>query len=74
MGELEDECPSASGDESGSRQEGLGNLQHLHHTQFSALSPTARFDLQGAQVDPMFLQPTTARSPRRLQITLRLNW
>ncbi len=52
----------------------LETFNTFNHTQFSALLATARFDLQGAQVDPMFLQPITARSPRRVQITFRLNW
>jgi hypothetical protein len=46
----------------------------FNHTQFSALSPTTRFDLQGAQVDQLFLQPITARSPRQAQVAFRLNW
>jgi hypothetical protein len=52
----------------------LETFNTFNHTQFSALRAKARFDLQGAQVDPMFLQPTRARSARRVQITLRLNW
>jgi hypothetical protein len=27
-----------------------------------------------AQIDPLFLEPTNARSARHLQFTLRLNW
>jgi hypothetical protein len=46
----------------------------FNHTQFSAVSQTARFDLQGNQVDPLFLQPTAARSPRRVQLAMRLSW
>jgi hypothetical protein len=44
----------------------------FNHTQFSVLSSNATFDLQGNQVDPMFLQPVGARSPRRMQFALRL--
>ncbi len=46
----------------------------LNHTQFAALSPNTRFDAQGNQLDAMFLQPISARSPRRLQFTIRLAW
>lgn len=46
----------------------------LNHTQFSGVSQTARFDAAGAQIDPLFLQPTSSRSPRRVQLALRLNF
>ncbi len=46
----------------------------LNHTQFSSVMPTARFDLQGNQIDPLFLQPVLARYPRRLQFAARLSW
>ncbi len=46
----------------------------FNHTQFSSLSTSARFDQQGVQIDPLFLEPTNARSARRLQFALRLNW
>jgi hypothetical protein len=45
-----------------------------NHTQFSAISQTARFDAQGNQVDPLFLQPTAARAARRVQLAMRLIW
>jgi hypothetical protein len=47
-----------------------------NHPQFSGLSTTARFLSAGntTQTDPLFLQPTTARSPRRIQLALRLNF
>ena len=46
----------------------------FNHTQFQTLQSAARFDVQGQQVDPTFLQPTLARAPRRVQFALRLNW
>ena len=46
----------------------------FNHTQFSGLDTTARFDTQGNQVNPVFLQPTSARSPRRIQLALRVNF
>jgi len=46
----------------------------FNHTQFSSLSTTARFDQQGVQIDPLFLEPTNARSARRIQFALRMNW
>lgn len=47
-----------------------------NHPQFSGIASTARFDAAGTttQTDPLFLQPTTARSPRRIQLALRLNF
>jgi hypothetical protein len=52
----------------------LESYNTFNHTQFSAVSTAARFDAQGIQVDPLFLQPTSARAPRRVQLALRLNW
>jgi hypothetical protein len=52
----------------------LESYNTLNHTQFSAVSQSPRFDAQGNQVDPLFLQPTAARAPRRLQMAIRLNW
>jgi hypothetical protein len=46
----------------------------FNHTQFSSISQTARFDTAGAQVDPLFLAPTAARDPRRLQVALKATW
>ena len=46
----------------------------LNHTQFSNVQRQARFDATGAQVDPTFLEPTAARSARRIQLALRLQW
>ncbi|MDP2999481.1 MAG: carboxypeptidase regulatory-like domain-containing protein [Bryobacterales bacterium] len=52
----------------------LETYNTFNHTQFSALSTAARFSAQGEQVDPLFLEPTGARSPRRVQLAIRLNW
>lgn len=52
----------------------LESYNTLNHTQFSAVSQSPRFDAQGSQVDPLFLQPTAARAARRLQLAVRLNW
>lgn len=52
----------------------LESYNTLNHTQFSGLSTTARFDAAGTQIDPLFLEPTAARSPRRVQLAVRLNW
>jgi hypothetical protein len=46
----------------------------FNHTQFSSVSTAARFDAQGNQVDSLFLQPTAARTARRVQLAMRLNW
>jgi hypothetical protein len=52
----------------------LETYNTFNHTQFSALTTTARFDRQGVQIDPLFLEPSAARSPRRVQLAIRLNW
>lgn len=52
----------------------LETYNTFNHTQFNAITTNARFDNAGAQVDPLFLQPTTARSPRRVQLAIRVNW
>jgi hypothetical protein len=52
----------------------LESYNTLNHTQFSTVSQSARFDPLGNQIDPLFLQPTAARSPRRVQLAVRLNW
>ena len=46
----------------------------FNHTQFSALDTTARFERDGTQINPLFLQPTAARRPRHIQLGLRLNF
>ena len=43
-----------------------------NHTQFSGLDTTARFDPAGAQVNPAFGAFISARSPRIIQLTVRL--
>jgi hypothetical protein len=45
-----------------------------NHTQFATISQQARFDAAGAQIDPLFLEPLTSRTPRRIQLAMRLNW
>jgi hypothetical protein len=52
----------------------LESYNTFNHPQFSSLTTTARFNSQGQQVDPLFLQPSAARSPRRVQLAMRLNW
>jgi hypothetical protein len=54
----------------------LETYNTLNHPQFSALSTTARFDTAGTttQTDTLFLQPTSARSPRRIQLAVRFNF
>jgi hypothetical protein len=44
----------------------------FNHTQFSGLNTTARFDPTGAQVNANFGAYTSARDPRRIQMSLRL--
>lgn len=48
----------------------------FNHTQHSAISQSTRWDGAGAttQTDPLFLEPTAARPPRRIQLAVRFNW
>ena len=46
----------------------------FNHTQWSSQYTTAKFDLTGKQVDEVFLTPSAARPPRRVQLALRLNF
>jgi len=46
----------------------------FNHTQFSAYDSTARFDAAGRQVNARFGEFTTARTPRIVQLALRLNF
>lgn len=46
----------------------------FNHTQFSDLDLTARFDPTGAQVNQRFGQVISARSPRRIQLALKLSF
>jgi hypothetical protein len=43
-----------------------------NHTQFSNLFTTARFDAQGRQVDPNFGAFSEARTPRTIQLSLKV--
>lgn len=54
----------------------LETYNTFNHPQFSSLLTSARFDTAGStqQLDPVFLQPTAARSPRRVQLALRFQW
>ena len=44
----------------------------FNHTQYSALDTTARFDAAGRQVNARFGQLFAARSPRRMQLAVKL--
>jgi hypothetical protein len=46
----------------------------FNHTQFSGVDTGLKFDSAGNQANPLFLQPTSARPPRRLQLAVRLNF
>jgi len=54
----------------------LETYNTLNHTQYSSQSTTARFENAGAtnQIDPLFLEPTNARSQRRIQIAIRVTF
>jgi hypothetical protein len=54
----------------------LETYNTLNHPQMSTLSTQARFDTAGTttQTDPLFLQPTAARSPRRVQLSVRFDF
>jgi hypothetical protein len=42
--------------------------------QWNTIDQTARYDQQNNQINSVFLQPLTARSPRRVQLAMRLTW
>jgi len=46
----------------------------FNHTQFSALNTAARFDPQGNQVNAQLSEFTAARSPRVMQMALRVSF
>jgi hypothetical protein len=46
----------------------------FNHTQFSGLDTTARFDATGAQINARLSEFTAARTPRQLQMALRLTF
>lgn len=48
----------------------------FNHTQYSAVSANTRWDGAGStvQTDPLFLEPVSARTPRRIQLALQLRW
>jgi hypothetical protein len=46
----------------------------FNHTQFAGLDTATRFDAQGVQINPLFLEPTSSRRPRIIQFALRLNF
>src|SRR5262249_19526998 len=45
-----------------------------NHTQLSGLYTTAQFQPSGAQIDPNFGLPSTARSPRNVQLSARFTF
>jgi hypothetical protein len=44
----------------------------FNHTQFAGVDTTARFDPQGRQVNTRLGQVTSTRTPRVIQLSLRL--
>jgi len=46
----------------------------FNHTQFSGIDTGLRFDPAGNQANPLFMQPTSARPPRRIQLAIRLSF
>ncbi|HEU0119822.1 MAG TPA: carboxypeptidase-like regulatory domain-containing protein [Bryobacteraceae bacterium] len=46
----------------------------FNHTQFAGVDSTARFDPQGNQTNPRFGQVTSTRTPRVIQLSLRLSF
>ena len=46
----------------------------FNHTQFSALDTTPRFERDGSQINAMFLEPTSARRARQIQLGLRVSF
>ncbi len=54
----------------------LETYNTFNHPQFSTVLNSARFNTAGSteQLDPVFLEPTAARSPRRVQLALRFQF
>jgi hypothetical protein len=52
----------------------LETYNTFNHTQFSGVDSSLRFDASGSQINALFMQPTSARPPRRVQLAVRLNW
>jgi hypothetical protein len=46
----------------------------LNHTQFSGVDASLKFDAQHNQINPLFMQGTSARPPRRAQLGLRVSF
>ena len=44
----------------------------FNHTQFSSIDQSLKFDASGNQINALFMQPTSARAPRRIQLALRI--
>ena len=46
----------------------------FNHTQWSSLYTTGRYEIDGTQIDPLYLTPSNTRPPRRVQLALRLTF
>jgi hypothetical protein len=46
----------------------------FNHTQFSGVNTGLKFDAQHNHINPLFMQPTSARPARRAQISLRVSF
>jgi len=46
----------------------------FNHTQFSTVDMGVKFDATGASANPLFMQPTAARPPRRIQLSMSMKW
>jgi hypothetical protein len=52
----------------------LESYNTFNHTQFANVNSTLIFNTAGAQTNPAFEHPTTARPPRRVQLAIRLSF
>ena len=46
----------------------------FNHTQFQNIDATARFDATGAQINALFLTPTSSRRPRGLNLGAQVSF
>jgi hypothetical protein len=46
----------------------------FNHTQFQNIDTTARFDATGAQINALFLTPTSSRRPRGLNLGAQVSF
>jgi hypothetical protein len=52
----------------------LETYNTFNHTQFNGINSTAQFNTLGTQINAQFLQPTSARPARIVQLGMRVSF